>query len=177
VLLAPREELLRLGGGSADVRATHAGSTYQTEIDTGKGVGADDVVIGHTLPAGVHPATVTLDGRRLHHYRVVETNRGTIRAGYAVVAANPRTAIGVWAIAADTDEEAERLASSIAMSFAMLRRGTPIPVPPRPRPGATPGDPDRSRDRWLPPRPDAHSAARGARPRGRSPSAGGGGER
>jgi alkanesulfonate monooxygenase SsuD/methylene tetrahydromethanopterin reductase-like flavin-dependent oxidoreductase (luciferase family) len=36
----------------------------------------------------------------------------------------------VWAIAADTDEEAERLASSIAMSFAMLRRGRPIPVPP-----------------------------------------------
>ncbi len=42
----------------------------------------------------------------------------------------PRTAIGVWAIAADTDAEAERLASSIAMSFAMLRRGRPIPVPP-----------------------------------------------
>ena len=42
----------------------------------------------------------------------------------------PHTAVGVWAIAADTDEEAERLASSIAMSFAMLRRGRPIPVPP-----------------------------------------------
>jgi alkanesulfonate monooxygenase SsuD/methylene tetrahydromethanopterin reductase-like flavin-dependent oxidoreductase (luciferase family) len=36
----------------------------------------------------------------------------------------------VWAIAADSDEEAERLASSIAMSFAMLRQGRPIPVPP-----------------------------------------------
>jgi alkanesulfonate monooxygenase SsuD/methylene tetrahydromethanopterin reductase-like flavin-dependent oxidoreductase (luciferase family) len=36
----------------------------------------------------------------------------------------------VWAICADTDEEAERLASSIAMSFAMLRLGRPIPVPP-----------------------------------------------
>ena len=44
--------------------------------------------------------------------------------------AAPRTAIGVWAIAADTDAEADRLASSIAMSFAMLRRGRPIPVPP-----------------------------------------------
>jgi luciferase family oxidoreductase group 1 len=53
-----------------------------------------------------------------------------ITRSYGEKAAHPRTAIGVWAIAADTDEEAERLASSIAMSFAMLRRGRPIPVPP-----------------------------------------------
>jgi alkanesulfonate monooxygenase SsuD/methylene tetrahydromethanopterin reductase-like flavin-dependent oxidoreductase (luciferase family) len=38
-------------------------------------------------------------------------------------------AVGVWSLCADTDEEAERLAASIAMSFAMLRRGRPIPVP------------------------------------------------
>ena len=36
----------------------------------------------------------------------------------------------MWAIAADTDEEAERLASSIAMGMAMLRQNRPIPVPP-----------------------------------------------
>jgi hypothetical protein len=71
-----RGQDIRLGGGSADVRATHAGSTYQTEIDTGKGVGADEVVIGHTLPAGARPATVELDGRTVHNYRVRETNRG-----------------------------------------------------------------------------------------------------
>jgi luciferase family oxidoreductase group 1 len=53
-----------------------------------------------------------------------------IVASYRERAANPRTAIGVWAICADTDAEAERLASSIAMSFAMLRQGRPIPVPP-----------------------------------------------
>ena len=53
-----------------------------------------------------------------------------ITRSYREKAANPRTAIGVWAIAADTDQEAERLSSSIAMSFAMLRRGRPIPVPP-----------------------------------------------
>jgi hypothetical protein len=67
---------IRLAGGSADVRATHTGSTYRTEIDTGKGVGADEVVIGHTLPAGARPATVVLDGRTVHDYRVRETNRG-----------------------------------------------------------------------------------------------------
>ncbi len=42
----------------------------------------------------------------------------------------PRTAVAVWAIAADTDEEAERLASSAAMSFTLLQRGELIPVPP-----------------------------------------------
>ena len=41
-----------------------------------------------------------------------------------------RTAVAVWAICAETDEEAERLASSIAMSMAMLRQNRPIPVPP-----------------------------------------------
>jgi luciferase family oxidoreductase group 1 len=53
-----------------------------------------------------------------------------IVASYRQRAAEPHTAIGVWAICADTDAEAERLASSIAMSFAMLRQNRPIPVPP-----------------------------------------------
>ena len=41
-----------------------------------------------------------------------------------------RTAVAVWALAADTDEEAERLAASAKMAMAMLRRGRLIPVPP-----------------------------------------------
>jgi hypothetical protein len=68
---------IRLGGGSADVLATHDGDSYRTEIRSGGGVGAGAVVIGHTLPHGVQPATVELDGRTLRHYRVRETNRGT----------------------------------------------------------------------------------------------------
>jgi luciferase family oxidoreductase group 1 len=52
-----------------------------------------------------------------------------IVASYRQRAAEPRTAIGVWAICAETDAEAERLATSIAMSFAMLRQGRPIAVP------------------------------------------------
>jgi hypothetical protein len=68
---------IRLGGGFADVRATHAGDSYRTAIDIDRRVGADQVTIGHTLPAGVRPAAVVLDGRRLHRYRVLETNRGT----------------------------------------------------------------------------------------------------
>ncbi|MFL6017426.1 MAG: LLM class flavin-dependent oxidoreductase [Gaiellaceae bacterium] len=42
----------------------------------------------------------------------------------------PRTAVAVWAIAADSEEEAQRLAYSSRMAMAMLRRGRLIAVPP-----------------------------------------------
>ena len=42
----------------------------------------------------------------------------------------PRTAVAVWALAADTEEEAQRLATSSRMAFTMLRRGRLIAVPP-----------------------------------------------
>jgi luciferase family oxidoreductase group 1 len=42
----------------------------------------------------------------------------------------PRLSVAVWAIAADTDEEAQRLASSSRMSMQLLRQGRLIPVPP-----------------------------------------------
>jgi hypothetical protein len=67
---------IRLGAGAVDVLATHVGNRYRTLIDVGRRVGADDVVIGHTLPRGAHPSEVTLDGRSVHHYQVRETNRG-----------------------------------------------------------------------------------------------------
>jgi luciferase family oxidoreductase group 1 len=41
----------------------------------------------------------------------------------------PRTAVAVWVICADTDEEAKRLAASGRMTFTLLRRGEPIAVP------------------------------------------------
>jgi luciferase family oxidoreductase group 1 len=41
----------------------------------------------------------------------------------------PRLAVGVWAICADTDEEAQRLAASARMAMMLLRRGRLIPVP------------------------------------------------
>src|SRR5271166_3722952 len=42
----------------------------------------------------------------------------------------PRTAVGVWVICADSDEEAQRLAVSGRMTFTLLRRGELIAVPP-----------------------------------------------
>ncbi|HTW13110.1 MAG TPA: LLM class flavin-dependent oxidoreductase, partial [Solirubrobacteraceae bacterium] len=41
----------------------------------------------------------------------------------------PRTAVAVWAICAETDEEAQYLAAPSRMSMRMLRQGTLIPVP------------------------------------------------
>jgi hypothetical protein len=68
---------IRLGDGSADVEATHDGDSYRTVIDVSRTVGADEVVIGHTLPRGTRPAAVVLDGKSIHNYKVRETNRGT----------------------------------------------------------------------------------------------------
>jgi luciferase family oxidoreductase group 1 len=45
-------------------------------------------------------------------------------------AAPPRVSVGVWVVCADTDDEAEKIASSGAMMMALLRRGELIPVPP-----------------------------------------------
>jgi luciferase family oxidoreductase group 1 len=42
----------------------------------------------------------------------------------------PEVMVALWVICAETDEEAERLASSGIMSFKLLRRGELIPVPP-----------------------------------------------
>ncbi len=42
----------------------------------------------------------------------------------------PRTAVAVWVLCADTDEQAQHLAASSRMTLTMLRRGRLIPVPP-----------------------------------------------
>jgi luciferase family oxidoreductase group 1 len=42
----------------------------------------------------------------------------------------PRTAVAVWVICAETDEQAELLAASGRMTFTLLRRGELIAVPP-----------------------------------------------
>jgi alkanesulfonate monooxygenase SsuD/methylene tetrahydromethanopterin reductase-like flavin-dependent oxidoreductase (luciferase family) len=42
----------------------------------------------------------------------------------------PSTAVAVWALAADSEEEAVQLSTSSRMAFTMLRRGRLIAVPP-----------------------------------------------
>jgi hypothetical protein len=66
---------IQLGNGSADVLATHTGNIYSTDITT-TGIGTNNVIIGHTLPRGTKPEAVVLDGKSVHNYKVVQTNRG-----------------------------------------------------------------------------------------------------
>jgi luciferase family oxidoreductase group 1 len=44
--------------------------------------------------------------------------------------AAPRTAVAIWALCADSEEEARRLAASSKMTFTLLREGRLVPVPP-----------------------------------------------
>lgn len=41
----------------------------------------------------------------------------------------PRVIVAVWALCADSDAEAERLASSARMAFVLLVQGQPAPIP------------------------------------------------
>ena len=70
--------------------------------------------------------------RRLHQLRRRRRDRALYRERFADSERlpTPRAAVAVWAIAADTDEEAQRLAYASRMAMAMLRRGRLIAVPP-----------------------------------------------
>jgi hypothetical protein len=66
---------IRLGDGSVDVFASHAGTTYTTMVDASHAP-VRTLLIGHTLPRGAGPARVVLDGREIADYDARETNRG-----------------------------------------------------------------------------------------------------
>src|SRR5205823_11966096 len=65
---------IRLGSGSVDVFASHAGSTYTTTVDA-TDTPVRDLVVGHTLPADARVGSVLLDGRHVGFHRRL-TNRG-----------------------------------------------------------------------------------------------------
>ena len=65
---------IRLGSGSADVFASHAGNTYTTKTDTSDAP-VEDFRIGHTLPRGSTVGSVLLDGAPAA-YTTRVTNRG-----------------------------------------------------------------------------------------------------
>jgi hypothetical protein len=68
-------EDIRLGDGSVDVSATHAGSRYTTTTDT-RDAPLRTFRIGHTLPAGSKAVSVVLDGRAVTDSTSRPTNRG-----------------------------------------------------------------------------------------------------
>jgi len=66
---------IRLGAGSADVFASRSGNVYTTKLQL-HGLRLKSVEIGHTLPAGSRPRDIRLDGSRVRHATVTQTNRG-----------------------------------------------------------------------------------------------------
>ena len=66
---------IRLGDGSADVFASRSGNAYTTKLQL-HGLRLKTVLIGHTLPAGSQPHNIRLDGSRVRHATVTQTNRG-----------------------------------------------------------------------------------------------------
>jgi luciferase family oxidoreductase group 1 len=59
----------------------------------------------------------------------IAPRNGEIARSYREASAAPRVAVAVSAICAETDEEAEELASSMRMAWAVLRSGRLTPVP------------------------------------------------
>jgi hypothetical protein len=82
---------IRLGtaAGSVDVFAAHSGRRYTTQV-TLNHLRLRSVQIGQTLPAGSAPRSVTLDGRKVHHAQVQDTNRG-VEVTVPVNGAGPHT--------------------------------------------------------------------------------------
>ena len=66
---------IRLGDGSVDVFAAHAGNRYETRLLV-HGLQLHSLEIGQTLPAGSAPASVVVDGQPARDQTVRQTNRG-----------------------------------------------------------------------------------------------------
>jgi hypothetical protein len=66
---------IRLGDGSVDVFAAHAGNRYETRLLV-HGLRLHSLEIGQTLPAGSAPASVVVDGQPAQDQTVRQTNRG-----------------------------------------------------------------------------------------------------
>jgi hypothetical protein len=66
---------IRLGDGSVDVFAAHAGNRYETRLLV-HGLRLQSLEIGQTLPAGSAPASVVVDGQPARDQTVRQTNRG-----------------------------------------------------------------------------------------------------
>ena len=83
---------IRLGDGAIDVSAARLGANrYRTHL-TLHGRRPSSVEIGYTLPAGASPASVVLDGQRLRHYAMTDTNRG-VEVTAPVQGSGPHTLI------------------------------------------------------------------------------------
>ena len=111
----PRHPLARLAAlpgapGAADVWLL--GSSPQSAI------WAAELGLPYSLADFINPNGS--ENARLYRERFQPSRRRT----------RPEVMVSVAAIAAETDEQAERLAASVRMAITLLRLGRPVPVPP-----------------------------------------------
>ena len=82
------------------------------------GIWASELGLPYAFADFINPAGAEIAARYRREFTASEWQR------------TPRVIAAVWAICADTDTEAERLAASSTMSFSLLQQGQLIPVPP-----------------------------------------------
>lgn len=108
----PFSRLAALPGWPATPEPWLLGSSPQSAIWAGQ------LALPYAFADFINPGGA--DFTRLYRERYAETHG----------AAGARTAVAVWALCADSDEEAQRLASSSRMTLTLLRRNQLIAVPP-----------------------------------------------
>jgi luciferase family oxidoreductase group 1 len=96
----------------------HAPEPWLLGSSPQSGIWAAELGLPYAFADFINPTGAQIAAR--YRTEFIETGRATA----------PRVAVGVWAICAETDEEAQRLAASARMAMMMLRRGRPIAIPP-----------------------------------------------
>jgi luciferase family oxidoreductase group 1 len=104
--------LAKLPGGTIRPDVWLLGSSPQS------GVWAAELGLPYAFADFINPGGVEIARRYREHYTPSETHP------------EPRVIAAIWALCAETDEEAQRLAASSRMAFTLFLQGRLIPVPP-----------------------------------------------
>jgi luciferase family oxidoreductase group 1 len=104
--------LSRLPGGTTSPEVWLLGSSPQSAI------WAADVGLPYAFADFINPAGREIAAYYRQHYKPSDVNP------------SPYTIAAIWALCAETDEAAWRLAASSRMAFTLFMQGTLIPVPP-----------------------------------------------
>ena len=102
----------RLPGGTTRPEVWLLGSSPQSAV------WAAELGLPYAFADFINPAGADIAAFYRQHYEPSETNPA------------PRTTAAIWALCAETDEAAWRLAASSRMAFTLFMQGTLIPVPP-----------------------------------------------
>ena len=127
----PFARLSALPGDPARPQPWLLGSSEQSAIWAGQ-LGLPYAFADFINPGGADIAALYRERFAAHHSDAEATTgwRSRPSGRRAGPLSFPVTAVSAWAICADTEEEAQRLASSSRMTLTLLRRGRLIPVPP-----------------------------------------------